>query len=310
MTLITDFELFETLLRQHAHYPEHACQSFQESPPSSPHDERAHEMAKEHEKKDDDDEDEKVCPHTSLMMEGCHKICEACGALMNKEISFEKDWRFYGNGDTRYQNDPNRCHGRKAEDITIFKDVDRLGFSEKIIMRANAIYEEVTQKKIYRGNSRRGIIFACIFHAYKLHGTPQSCESLMKVFTIERKVALKGLKYVHLNAAKHTLMRQHCICPEDLIVEIMDKFSGTPEQKHEILTMYRHVQNRSSLLNRSRPQSVASGMVRYYILYKGKDVPMHVFRGMVGLSELTIHRVAKEIQRVLEEKQSEKKKIV
>ena len=244
--------------------------------------------------------DKETCVHAHVLLEGSHKICENCGALMNKELSFEKDWRFYGMNDTRHHYDPNRCHGRKVEDITIYKDVEYLGFSEKIVLHANRIYEEVTEKKIYRGKSRRGIIFACIFHAYKLNETPQSCESLLQVFGIERKVALQGLKYVHLNASKESLLRQRCICPEDLIVEIMDKFYATSDQKSDILCMYQRIQNKSSLLNRSRPQSVASGMVRYYILRKGKDIPMHIFRTIVGLSELTIHRIAKEVERVFE----------
>lgn len=241
------------------------------------------------------------CPHSKILLENSHKICENCGILMSKDLSFEKEWRFYGMNDTKHQNDPNRCHYRKVDEVSIFKDVDKLGFSEKIILYANHLYEEVTQKRIYRGNSRRGIIFACIFHAYKMNDLPQSCESLIQVFNIERKVALKGLKYVNLNASKASLFRHYYISPEDLIMEIMDKFYATPEQKQEVLELYRTIENKSSLLNRSRPQSVASGIVRYYILQKGKDVPISVFKTKVNLSELTINRIVKEIERILDE---------
>jgi transcription initiation factor TFIIIB Brf1 subunit/transcription initiation factor TFIIB len=241
------------------------------------------------------------CQHPRILMENSHKICENCGILMNKDLSFEKEWRFYGLNDTKHHNDPNRCHLRKIEEVSIFKDVDKLGFSEKIILYANSIYEEVTQKKIYRGNSRRGIIFACIFHAYKMNDLPQSCESLIKVFGIERKIALKGLKYVNLNASKNSVFRHHYISPEDLINEIMDKFYATPDQKQEVLELYKQIENKSSLLNRSRPQSVSSGVVRYYILKKEKDVPMSVFKSKVNLSELTINRIVKEIERIIEQ---------
>ena len=244
------------------------------------------------------------CQHPRILMENSHKICESCGILMNKDLSFEKEWRFYGLNDTKHHNDPNRCHLRKIEEVSIFKDVDKLGFSEKIILYANTIYEEVTQKKIYRGNSRRGIIFACIFHAYKMNDLPQSCESLIKVFGIERKIALKGLKYVNLNASKNSLFRHHYISPEDLINEIMDKFYATPEQKHEVLELYKRIENKSSLLNRSRPQSLSSGLVRYYIQKKGKDVPMSIFKSKVNLSELTINRIVKEIERIFEQEES------
>lgn len=242
----------------------------------------------------------KNCLHKNILMENSHKICENCGMLMNKDLNFEKEWRFYGMNDSKHQNDPNRCHVRKIEDVSIFKDVDKLGFSEKIILYANNIYEEVTQKKIYRGNSRKGIIFACIFHAYKMNELPQSCESLIKVFGIERKIALKGLKYVNLNASKNSIFRHHYISPEDLITEIMDKFYATNDQKIEILDIYKNIENKSSLLNRSRPSSVSAGLVRYYIIVKQKDVPMSIFKAKVNLSELTINRIVKEIEKILQ----------
>jgi len=239
------------------------------------------------------------CPHSNILLENSHKICENCGILLNKDLSFEKEWRFYGVNDTKHHNDPNRCHYRKIDEVSIFKDVDKLGFSEKIILYANSLYEEVTQKRIYRGNSRRGIIFACIFHAYKMNEMPQSCESLIQVFKIERKIALKGLKYVNLNASKHSLFRHHYISPEDLIMEIMDKFYATPDQKLEVIDLYKTIDNKSSLLNRSRPKSIAAGVVRYYILKNGKDVPISVFKSKVDLSELTINRIVKEIERII-----------
>ncbi len=62
---------------------------------------------------------------------------------------------------------------------------------------------------------------------------------------------------------------------------------------------YVKIKNRSSILNCSRPQSVASGIVRYYILLHGKEISMAEFRAKVKLSELTINRIVKEISDVL-----------
>ena len=79
----------------------------------------------------------------------------------------------------------------------------------------------------------------------------------------------------------------------------MNKFEAPTDQINEVIELYKRVKNRSSVLNRSRPQSVASGLVRYYILLKGKDISMKDFRQKVHLSELTIERIAKEIARIL-----------
>lgn len=252
-------------------------------------------------RKEDDEREEIKCLHQKILLENNNRICENCGELLNKEVCYERDWRFYGSHDTKHAQDPNRCHFRKTEEISIFKDVDKMGFSEKIVLYANQLYDEVTQKKIFRGNSRKGIIFACIFHSYKINGVPHSCESLITIFNIDRKIALKGLKYVNLNANKESLFRNYQISAENIIIEIMDKFYATEDQKQDIIQLYHQIKDKSALLNRSRPQSMAAGLVRYFILKHGKNVPMVVFKAKVNLSELTINRIVKEIIRLLDE---------
>ena len=139
------------------------------------------------------------CKHSNILEENGIKVCTECGIEITRDITYDKEWRYYGASDTRHNTDPNRCHARKSDERTIYKDVGGLGFSDKIIAKANELYEEVTNKKIYRGNSRKAIVFACIFHAYKIYGNPQNCENLISVFSLERKVGLKGLKHVNLN---------------------------------------------------------------------------------------------------------------
>jgi len=218
--------------------------------------------------------------------------------LQREEMNFDREWRYYGMCDTKHTSDPNRCHARKVVERMIDKDVAQMGFSQKIVMIANQIYEQVTHGKIYRGNSRKGIIFACIFHAYKMTGQPQSCEHLIEVFNMDRKVGLKGLKYVNLNAPKTAAFRNFHIEMQDLIREIMEKFNASEAQKQEAVELFHKVDRRSMLFNRSRPQSVACGVARYYIVQKNKDISMAEFQARVNLSEVTIQRLVNEIRRI------------
>jgi transcription initiation factor TFIIIB Brf1 subunit/transcription initiation factor TFIIB len=133
------------------------------------------------------------CLHKNIILENVTKICTECGVVIDKDLSYDKEWRYYGMMDTKHSSDPNRCNIRKCEDKSIFKDVEKMGFSDKIVSFANGIYEQVTHSKIFRGNTRKGIIFACIFHSYKCFDNPQSCEHLIEIFEINRKIALKGL---------------------------------------------------------------------------------------------------------------------
>jgi len=235
------------------------------------------------------------CTHANWSMESFNKICEDCGVMIRDEENSESLAPV-----AKYNTDPKRCHARRSEEKGIFRDVEKLGFSDKIVSIANMLYEQVTHGRIFRGNSRKGVIFACIFHAYKINNNPQSCEHLIEIFGIERKIGLKGLKYVNLNAPKDSKFRDYQISTEDIIREIMDKFNASDAQKTEAIEIYHKIQNRSSLLNRSRPQSVASGIVRYYIVQKNKDISMEFFKSRVKLSELTISRIVAEIENILD----------
>jgi transcription initiation factor TFIIIB Brf1 subunit/transcription initiation factor TFIIB len=174
-----------------------------------------------------------------------------------------------------------------------------MGFSDKIVCEANKIYFEVTKGQIFRGNSRKAIVFASIFHAYKLSGKPQSHDKLIQVFNLNRKNGLKGLKHINLYAPKTSTIRTTYITPVNLIEEIMDKFSATPEQKQEVVTIYNQIKNKSSRLNRSRPQSVACGLIFYWIKNQQKDITIKQFTKKVNLSELTINKIATEIEEVI-----------
>ena len=239
------------------------------------------------------------CSHINTTNEKGIDVCTDCGEEITKKIEHTKEWRYYGQVDSRHSSDPSRVQIRKLEERNIYKDVENMGFSEKIVSEANKIYFQVTQGQIFRGNSRKSIVFACIFHAYKLSGKPQSHEKLIHVFNLNRKTGLKGLKHVNLHAPKNSTIRTTYITPINLVEEIMDKFSATLEQKIEVTKLYHQIKNKSSRLNRSRPQSVSSGLIYYWICSRKKGITLKQFTKKVSLSELTVNKIAKEIAELL-----------
>lgn len=247
-----------------------------------------------------DCEKESDCKHVNTIHEMGTILCGDCGVELSKILSYEKDWRYYGSDDTRKNSDPNRCHIRKIEDKSIFKDVENLGFSEKIVNTANDIYTQVTKGKIYRGDSRKAIIFGCIFHSIRLNDNTYSCDHLSEIFNLQRKVILRGLKYVNLNAPKdsHIRIKTH---QTDVVDECLQKFDMSDEDKKEIRELYSKIKNKSSMINRSRPQSVTSSLIYYYICKKKgfNNVNIKDFVKKVKLSELTINRLSKEIYKIL-----------
>jgi transcription initiation factor TFIIIB Brf1 subunit/transcription initiation factor TFIIB len=225
------------------------------------------------------------CNHSETCIEKDVEFCVDCGEEI-KKICESKN------------TDQSRIHLRKVDEKGIYKDVENMGFSEKIVQEANKIYFEVTKGQIFRGNSRKSIVFASIFHAYKIFGKPQSHDKLISIFNLNKKNGLKGLKYVNLFTSK-TYVHTSYITPINLIDEIMDNFQSSDEQKKEVAEIYSRIKNKSSKLNRSRPQSVASGLVYYWIKKNGKDISLKQFIKKVGLSELTINKIYYQIDDIL-----------
>ena len=226
--------------------------------------------------------------------------CLDCGEEVGKNITQDKEWRFYGHSDTKYKNDPSRCQMRKIDDKSILRDLEGLGFSDRIVNTANNIYTQVTSKEIKRGNSRKSIIFACIFYAYSQCGNPQSSTSLIEVFGLNKKHGLFGLKYVKLNMNKELSPAKNIhITPVNLIEEIMNKFSATEQQKKDVVSIYTIIKNKSTKINRSRPQSIAAGITYYWICQNNKQITITEFVSKVGLSALTVSRIAKEVDEII-----------
>jgi transcription initiation factor TFIIIB Brf1 subunit/transcription initiation factor TFIIB len=250
------------------------------------------------------EDSENCCEHKNVVNESGTILCSDCGVELSKIVSYEKDWRYYGSDDTRKNSDPNRCHIRKIEDKSIFKDVENLGFSEKIVNTANDLYTLVTKGKIYRGNSRKAIIFGCIFHSVKINGKSYTCDSLREIFNLDRKIILKGLKHVNLNAPKTSEIRNKSSNYLELIDEYISKLDVKKEDKENIITLYMQIKNKSNMINRSRPQSVISSLIYYYLCKKrgSNNVSIKEFVKKIKLSELTINKISKEIEKILDNK--------
>ena len=241
------------------------------------------------------------CLHTSIIESGDSLLCTECGEETGKTVVYDKEWRYYGHMDTKHKSDPTRCKARKIESKSIFKDVENIIYDDAVVMVANNYYTQITEGNIHRGDSRKGIVFACIYYAYKQLGKPQTCENLADLFKIDNKTSLKGLKHFGLKIKKGTIGPASHITPANLVSDIMDRFSATPEQKAEVVALYERIKNKSSKINRSRPQSVASGLAYYWICNNRKNsIGIKKFVGEIGLSELTVIRIAKEISMIID----------
>lgn len=240
-----------------------------------------------------------VCKHCDIVDEGGAILCTDCGEEINHHVLHDKEWRYYGGGDSKRSSDPNRVHARKIDEKNIAKDVENMFFSETIVAKANEIYTQCTNGQIYRGGSRKSVIFACIFHAYKLAGNHQTPDNLIQLFGLSRKAGLKGLKIVNVNIPKDSEIHDTCITSKHIICDIMEKFKTSTEHKEQVYAIYDRVKNRSSKLNRARPQSVAAAVIYYWVKLNNINIKLSDFATTTNLSELTIVKNMKEVESVL-----------
>jgi len=237
------------------------------------------------------------CEHTSRIEEDGLNICIDCGEELERRITHDKEWRYYG---LTRSSDPNRAHARKLEDKNIHKDVMGMDFSQQVVTKADEFYSTVTNGKIYRGGSRKSIVFACVYHAYKSMGNPKTPESLIPVFGISRKDGLKGLKMVNINIPHDSDIHNTQLSLENIIKDMMSRFTDDPAHTNEVILLYKRTDNRSSKLNRARPQSVAAALIYLWITKKNININIDDFARLSNLSQLTIHKNMKELNRILQ----------
>jgi transcription initiation factor TFIIIB Brf1 subunit/transcription initiation factor TFIIB len=239
------------------------------------------------------------CKHESIITDSGVQICEHCGLELNaREDEDTDDWKYYGINDSSNSVDPGRCYIRKAKEKVIYQDVEHLNISNYIKDIANNIYIEACKSRLRRGVARKGIVFACVFNAYKIDNNPQSYPVMVQTFGISSKSAHSGLKFINQNSPRNSVVRHTYITPEHIIKEFLRKFEVSQDKCEEMIQVYNFVKNKSTLLNGSKPQSVASGIIWYWLRFNGKNVSIKEFVNKVHLSELTVTRNAKEIARL------------
>jgi transcription initiation factor TFIIIB Brf1 subunit/transcription initiation factor TFIIB len=242
------------------------------------------------------------CEHASLIKQGDKEVCLECGIEVSQQLSLEPEWRYYGENDSRHFSDPNRCQMRKNEEKGIYKDIESMNIRPEITEEANKLYNLITCGTIRRGNFRKSVIFACIFNACKYRGEPISSDELQEQFKLSKKDISTGLKFFNLKGRDINEIKDKkitCVSPVIFIPRIMKKFNASQYHVDKVKDLYNMIQNKSSLINRSNPQSVISGLIFYYCRLIGKNITCSKFSSIVNLSDITVSRISKNISDIL-----------
>ena len=226
------------------------------------------------------------------------RTCLECGLELSTELS---------NGPDRKVEDRNcyytdnssgiHCSYRKSDQKNIYKEIEQFNFPIEIVNIANKLYVSVVKDSNLRSPLRRAVVFACIFNAYKSIGDFKIPKELQKIFGISRSDMANGMKYFNLNIPKK--FNISTIKISDYIPVIMKRFKVKDYHIVNAVRILEFVKLRSSLLNSSCPQGVASAICFCYLKLAKKNVKCEDFSEISGLSKITIDKFERQISDVI-----------
>jgi transcription initiation factor TFIIIB Brf1 subunit/transcription initiation factor TFIIB len=232
---------------------------------------------------------EDCCKHESISSLDGIKICEDCGLqfdefLTDNDQMYNENW---ANG---------RCHIRKDVERSLYPDLENKGFPQLIIEKANEHYQKIIGNKIYRAKNRVSIVFACTYNAYIDYQEPQSVDELAKKFNLDKKGISNGLK-IFAHVFKNSREKKH-IKPLDLVPRILSNVGINENQNiyiNDLKRLYEFIEQNSTTIRTSIPQSVAAGLVYYYLKLKEYPITRTEYAKVVGQTEITFVKVSNNI---------------
>ena len=246
-----------------------------------------------------DTKEDGFCSHENVTKDkNMTTICMDCGTELYQEISHEQDWRYYGDQDTRNSSDPSRCQFRKCSEKGIKKDLEKMQFPPEICELADQLYLEVTKGEVKRNLLRKGIMFACVYEAFKIKKKTKTPDEIQKKFGIDNKSMSQGISYYRLRCPREYFQYEE-VDAKHFIPEVLKKFNTKDDHVHKVISLYEKIKDSCVSLHRSNPKSVSKALVYYYLRAKGCNIDPTKYGKIVSLSEAITIRLSSEINRVL-----------
>ena len=186
----------------------------------------------------------------------------------------------------------------------VFENIQRVcktnHLPEKISTTAKSLYSIISKTKISRGNNRKGIIAACVYHACKECNVPRSINELAHMFSIQSTVMTKGCKnYTEIiRMSQMNRERIFQINPVNLY-DFIDRFSSKLSLTEEEIKKIHHIAKlceSKNMINDNTPPSMASGCIYMYCKLKGNKITKKDISDICKISEVTINKCYKKLE--------------
>ena len=234
-----------------------------------------------------------TCQHEFTVEHDGEVFCNDCGeALRELDTDFRKE-------KTKSIEDGGRCQSLQTGSMGILPDIQHIGSIPKNIKdRANRYfieYMQTTNSNVLRQKSRRSVIAAVIYYAYlQEKSIAYPIEQLAELLTVSLREASQSL---HKVARKLPHLRNVQVTVIDVMNQLLRKLHATEQLDFQwVEYIYRVIEHQSSVLNKARMNSVASGVVWYYIQRESKPISIEYFSRICELSKNTITNIAATVE--------------
>lgn len=229
------------------------------------------------------------CEHAFTVEHDGEVFCNDCGeALKDLDTEFRKE-------KNKTLEDGGRCQSLQSNNGGIMADIRHIHtISQNIKDRAGEYFDEymrVTNSNVLRQKSRHSVIAAVLYYAYmEEENKVYPIEPLAKMLTVEPRDVSHGLHKVS-RSLPH--LRSFQITETDIMHQLLRKLGAVdPLDFQWVEYIFSVIENLNSTLNKARMNSVASGIVWYYIQRENKPITLEHFSRVCGLSKSTIANIA------------------
>lgn len=230
------------------------------------------------------------CEHLNRIRSSMGVVCVDCNLVVD-ELDYSFDC---GDGGNRCQRQS--VYTRSVDDVFAKNNLEE---ENTALDEVDKLYKTIVKRDKVRGESRDALIAICYrFHLLK-KGDAIPLSDLKDLFNIDGRYLSPALtKYYRSFPQDRAIhLRPRDLVRRTLKLQRFDKELVLALQS-QIQRMCDLAYNRSKKLNRSAPQSIASAMVYIYLRHSAIKIDRKLFAQRVRLSETTIDKFIKEIEKV------------
>ena len=165
------------------------------------------------------------------------------------------------------------------------------GIPKNIIEEAKALYKQISEKKISRGDNRSGLIASSIYISCKNNKVPRSAKEIAKIFNLKTPTMTKGCKKFQ-EIMQCTTESTNA---EDFVFRFCSKLNIDKTQREICKVIVKKIEL-NEILSDSTPPSMAAGSIYTCNHYYNWGISKKDLSTICEISQVTISKCFKKLQ--------------